>query len=573
MSQQFEEFEELWTRFLEGELDECGMASLQQLLSSDRELLRQAASLYEEHRLLGFVLQSFDDSQFCDDIVSRLQGDSCRFVDEVISELRRSTAGSPVSTPRRTTSPVPTGPFPGRTLAGPVAGLVLLLVAVLGFWSLRNTDVRDRKEDQSQAGFARSAFVTVLLEQDCQWSTGGPGGEGRRLDSDTIELTTGTAVLRFDGGAELVITGPATLDLLSADSVRLRLGDIVVRATEGAEGFVVTTPTSEVVDLGTEFAVKVARTGATEVHVLEGEVSYRQLDAPADLVKILRAGEGIWIDRSGRPVAVPMNSPRFREYVQRINPRSRTDLLLAYEGFNYSPGLLPLEKSTVGIGWAGPWRRRRAAEQTVPESDQSPDHLEIVHGRLNVTWPVPGGRMGMLRLPPHDVYYVRPLKQPIRLDQDGVTYFSMMVRETERPVRSAAHRERVRVTFRSLKQYYSDYISFGHGSGYRPRVRTGDGALHTSPLLMPAEQTTLWIGKIVSQAQGDDTICFRVYGEDDVLGYAEPATWHVMTHHVTLDAHLDCILLSSEGRTSRLVDELRIGPTWRSVAPMQEDDR
>ena len=63
----------------------------------------------------------------------------------------------------------------------------------------------------------------------------------------------------------------------------------------------------------------------------------------------------------------------------------------------------------------------------------------------------------------------------------------------------------------------------------------------------------------------------RVYGEQDVLGYAEPATWHVVTRGVELDAHLDCVLLSSEGKTSRIVDELRIGPTWRSVAPMREE--
>lgn len=64
---------------------------------------------------------------------------------------------------------------------------------------------------------------------------------------------------------------------------------------------------------------------------------------------------------------------------------------------------------------------------------------------------------------------------------------------------------------------------------------------------------------------------FCVYGEQDVLGYAEPATWHVVTRGVELDSHLDCVLLSPEGKTSRIVDELRIGPTWRSVVPIQEN--
>ena len=162
-------------------------------------------------------------------------------------------------------------------------------------------------------------------------------------------------MIRFDGGAELVMSGETSLLLRSAGSAELLLGDVVVRAEEGAEGFVLTTPTSEVIDLGTEFAVKVNRVGDTEVHVLDGEVSYRPIDAADELAKILQAGEGIAIDRVGRPRAVPMNSPRFQEFIRRVNPGSRSDLLTAYEGFNYSPGILPLEQSTVGIGWTGPW--------------------------------------------------------------------------------------------------------------------------------------------------------------------------------------------------------------------------
>lgn len=89
----------------------------------------------------------------------------------------------------------------------------------------------------------------------------------------------------------------------------------------------------------------------------------------------------------------------------------------------------------------------------------------------------------------------------------------------------------------------------------------------SSPQTLPADQTTLWIGKIVSRKDGDDEVYFRVYGEEDVLEYAEPSTWHVVTRDTDLDAQLDLVLLSSEGTMDRIIDELRIGPTWRSVAP------
>ncbi|TWT92228.1 FecR domain-containing protein [Neorhodopirellula pilleata] len=412
-------------------------------------------------------------------------------------------------------------------------------------------------------------LATILLAEDCHWQ-GDDLKEGSRLNPGRLGLDRGTAVLRFDGGAELVLVGPATIDLRSAASVVVELGDIVVQATDGAEGFVVMTPTSEVIDLGTEFAVKVARSGATEVHVLDGEVSYRRINATQQLSKILRAGEGVAIDDDGRPTAVPMNSPRFQEFVNRVNPRSRADLLIAYEGFNYSPGVLPLEESTVGKGWAGPWRKRMPDERQAPVEDDSPDHFEIVHAQMNVTWPVPGGRLGMLKLPPGRVFYVRSLMRSLDLDREGVTFFSLMARETERRTESHTRREDLRLTFRSSTDYFSDSISFGHSVGFQPRVMTGSGVFHTSPLVLPAEQTTLWIGKIVSRSEGEDEIYFRIYGEEDVLGYAEPATWHVVTRGVDMDAHLDRVLLSSTGSKVRLVDELRIGPTWRSVAPMQE---
>ena len=411
--------------------------------------------------------------------------------------------------------------------------------------------------------------ATMLLAEDCHWQ-GDDLKEGVRLRPGRVELESGTAVLRFDGGAELVLVGPATIVLQSAASVLVHLGDVVVRATNGAEGFVVMTPTSEVVDLGTEFAVKVRHSGATEVHVLDGEVSYRGINTADELSKILRAGEGVAIDEEGRPTAVPMNSPRFQDFVNRVNPRSRADLLTAYEGFNYSPGILPLEQSTVGKGWAGPWRRRLPAERKAPAEDSSPGHFEIVHGQMNVTWPVPGGRLGMLKLPSGGVFYVRPLKQSINLDSDRVTFFSLMARETERQTDTKPRREDLRLTFRSSTDYFSDSISFGHSVGYQPHVQTGGGVTHTSPMVLPAEQTTLWIGKIISRSRGEDEIYFRIYGEEDVLGYAEPATWHVATRGVELNTHFDRVLLSSTGTAVRLVDELRIGPTWRSVAPMVE---
>ena len=405
MSQQFEE---LWTLFLEGELDDAGMASLQDLLASDSELLLRAGDLYEEHRLLGFALQPFDDEQFVKDAVSIVENDGQQFVGNVLSELR--------GTPSKAVPKVEARGWQQSFLAVAVA-VSILFGGLAWFFADRAHEPTDGNLYAEST--AERYIATVLLEDNCNWGSSGSPAEGQRLPSQTLDLKSGLAVIRFDGGAELVMTGETSLLLHSAGSAELLLGDVVVRAEEGAEGFMLTTPTSEVIDLGTEFAVKVNRVGDTEVHVLDGEVSYRPIDAADELAKILQAGEGIAIDKDGRPRAVPMNSPRFQEFIRRVNPRSRSDLLTAYEGFNYSSGILPLEKSTVGIGWTGPWRKRMPSERSQADTDRSPDHLEIVHGQMNVSWPVPGGRLGALKLSGGGVYYMRPLKKALELDREG----------------------------------------------------------------------------------------------------------------------------------------------------------
>ncbi|MEM7015262.1 MAG: FecR family protein, partial [Verrucomicrobiota bacterium] len=411
---------------------------------------------------------------------------------------------------------------------------------------------------------ADNPIATLLLAENCEWDEA--INEGQRLAAGVVGLKSGTAVIRFDGGAELVLSGATEIELRNAGSGRLIRGDVIVRAVDGAEGFTLDTPASKVVDLGTEFAVRADASGRTELHVLDGRVRSRG--------QVLEAGKAVRFDSAAaEPREVELNSPRFEEAVRKVAPKPRADLMTAYSGFHYPPGELPLSASTKGKGWAGPWRLRLPEERRRPEEQTTPNMLQIVHGQMNVTWPVPGGRLGMLEMPPGPTFYVRELKKPIPMDRRGVWFFSLMAHETERPEkRSAVRFEAVRLTFRSSDNYFGEALSFGHGQSFRPRVQVGDGIGFTSPLLSPAEQTTLWVGKVVSRSNGEDEIYFRVYGESDHLEYAEPAVWHVVTRDVDLNARFDRILLSSTGNAARIVDELRIGPTWRSVVPFKPHD-
>jgi hypothetical protein len=70
-----------------------------------------------------------------------------------------------------------------------------------------------------------------------------------------------------------VIQAPAELEILGSDRAFVHGGQVVVRAEGNAKGFVLETAQATLVDLGTEFGVKVKQSGDTEVHVFEGSVS------------------------------------------------------------------------------------------------------------------------------------------------------------------------------------------------------------------------------------------------------------------------------------------------------------
>jgi hypothetical protein len=104
-----------------------------------------------------------------------------------------------------------------------------------------------------------------------------------------LRVARGLAEIRFRSGARVVLEGPAILELLSANSARLRQGRLTARVPEPASGFEILSAQGKIIDRGTEFGVAVAENGATDVVVFEGKVDAA---APAgkDLVRIPRDG-------------------------------------------------------------------------------------------------------------------------------------------------------------------------------------------------------------------------------------------------------------------------------------------
>lgn len=128
----------------------------------------------------------------------------------------------------------------------------------------------------------------LLRQEACQWSAGQlPLSDGDTLRRGSLCLDSGLIELRLGRGANMVLEGPARLDLESDNRCFLHFGRAVVRIEEEARGFILDGPDGRIVDLGTEFGVSVGQTGGMEVHVLEGRVTAQ----PTGLKKPVELGQ------------------------------------------------------------------------------------------------------------------------------------------------------------------------------------------------------------------------------------------------------------------------------------------
>lgn len=160
------------------------------------------------------------------------------------------------------------------------AAAAAVLVAALGWltWSKGGRFVP--AWNWSVAAKSGRDLAVVMKLSGVQWES--PGGrepaEGELLPAGRFRLRSGQAFLVFLNGVTLTLDGPADIDLVSIDRVFCRQGRLRVRVPKGVEGFVVASPGSAVVDLGTEFAMNVEPGGKSRVMVIEGAAEASLLD-------------------------------------------------------------------------------------------------------------------------------------------------------------------------------------------------------------------------------------------------------------------------------------------------------
>ena len=190
---------------------------------------------------------------------------------------------------------------------------------------------RLRKGSRNAAIAASSASVArVTGVVNCQWPKGEPELKfGDQLTpGQRLRLSHGLMQLTFDTGAKVVLEGPADFVASAPTEAVLTQGKISAAVPRFARGYTILTPTAEVVDLGTEFGVDVDKSGASQVHVFDGDVVARPRGEHGTGSQLIHArqDEGVEFTSEKSQAARRISADR-QKFVRRLTPDRMPDQL------------------------------------------------------------------------------------------------------------------------------------------------------------------------------------------------------------------------------------------------------
>ncbi len=192
-------------------------------------------------------------------------------------------------TPPHAATPVPTvanqyveyfrqvTPF-SLTVATIALGLIVTMMAIFGPSS--NQPVAVDTPDPEPAPIAQLTGLHQTV-----WAPGQTDilvGTNLRMDQ-RLDLKAGMAEISYPNGAIVLLRGPAVFFVRSEMLCGLQQGEMSVTVPPAARGFSVNTPVALIEDLGTQFTVRVASDGATDVDVLMGKVVAQVADTSGEV--------------------------------------------------------------------------------------------------------------------------------------------------------------------------------------------------------------------------------------------------------------------------------------------------
>ena len=197
----------------------------------------------------------------------------------------------------------------GRLSAAAVLGVVVV-AAFSWFWL--------REPSRAPIAKAEPVFAVVRETLRGSWADGREVRVSEAVGKGPWSLENGLVSFANDDGVELLVEGPAIVEWLSGQRLRLMSGSAVVRMPQGQSGFVVETAKMRVTDLGTEFGVSVSPNGDERVQVYKGRV--RAETAKSGEAQELQAGSALRCSADGELVPAAFIEERFTRRMPRTAP-------------------------------------------------------------------------------------------------------------------------------------------------------------------------------------------------------------------------------------------------------------
>jgi len=207
----------------------------------------------------------------------------------------------------------------GLAAAVLLVGLVIYNVADRGPTIIAPPITDNVQETQTPVEVVEATIARIVRTVDPVWQDAQHGldvqwSNGQQLQPGVMQLVAGYLEIELDRGARVFVEGPARVELLDDNHLKLSAGRLVAYVPPSATGFIVDTPTSRLVDIGTEFGVDCdAQSGQTTVQVFQGEVKAAATRAgqPIGAFISLLERDAVEIQSDQPPVPVAYQEHRF----------------------------------------------------------------------------------------------------------------------------------------------------------------------------------------------------------------------------------------------------------------------
>lgn len=259
---QHDDLRRLLAQLSDDTLDKAGWAQLDALLDGDAA----AQSLYLEHvSHEALLMREYDEA---------------RPVVSPISQIPEAPIDNGIA-----------GGIGGATVVAWAAAILAVAGAVAVYVFAINA-----KPDAPTPERVLPQVATMLADDDVSWVTE-PITSGAAVTGAPIQIRSGRVELETTKGIAMVLGGSVSARIDAPDRVTLNRGMLRARVPAGIDGFTVMLPNNvRVVDLGTEFAIRVNESGNDEIFVLDGSV---EVHVPGQPVRRVVANEAVRVDPTG----------------------------------------------------------------------------------------------------------------------------------------------------------------------------------------------------------------------------------------------------------------------------------